>query len=443
MNWQALKQSMADRHLSQFLGRSFWGLGDQALVSLTSFMMMVLLARELGPEDFGRFSLVYGGLLLFNALQSGLLTQPHNVLGASLDDEAYTRFTSTTLIAQVAFSLLLGVFSVGGYLIGREFGWSVAPLLLAMFPAIVAWQVQEFLRRVYYTEGRVRDAFLNDLISYGGQIAGILIVWRLDALTGPVAIFILAVTSGLAALAALWQLRERLIPIVDFDVLRDCWRFGKWLFGANLVQSGRIQIHLMLIGVLVNVTAAGLYKAAQTLVAPTHILVNAIRSVAMPRAAALYTTEGLPAMRRYMVRIGLLGLLPMVLYLIAVSLVAEQLFHQVYDGQYDGHAWLIWLFAIVYLLAYAGQVLTVVLSAMRITRAVLIAEALTLATGVLVGVPVIWLFGVGGALVTDIVIGATLAGALMSMLRTRAREPAPATAPMIEFVPAEVHTRGS
>lgn len=443
MIWRSLKQSIVRGQMAQFLGRSFWGLGDQALVSLTSFMMMVLLARELGPEDFGAFSLIYGALLLFNALQSGLFTQPHNVLASSLSDEAYIRFTSTTLITQVAFSLLLALLAVGGYFISMAFEWPFALLILAMAPAIVAWQIQEYLRRVYYTEDRVRDAFLNDLISYGGQIAGILLIWELGVLSGPVAVYTLAVTSAVAAIVALWQLRDRLIPSLDTGVIRDSWRFGKWLFGANLLQSGRIQLNLMLIGALVNVTAAGLYKAAQNLVAPTHIVMNAIRSIAMPRAAAIHATEGLPAMRRYMMRIGILGLAPMVLYFIVVSLTAEPLLHRLYNGQYDGYAWLIWMFCFVYLFAYVGQVLTVVLSAMRITRSVLIAEAVTLGASLLVGIPVIWLLGIGGALVTDIIVGATLVGALLNRLERRAQEPEPVAAPMIEFVPAEVHARGN
>lgn len=423
--------------------RSFWGLCDQALVSLTSFLMMVLLARVLSQNDFGEFVIIYGALLFFNALQSGLFTQPHNVLGSSLSGEEYVRYTSTTLQTQLAFSMLLAILAGAGSAICSVFGWPAGQLLLAMAPAVLAWQIQEYLRRVYYTEGRVREAFFNDLISYGGQIIGIGIIWNEGALSGPVAIYVLAATSAAAGVVGLWQLRDRLILVFDMEVVRDNWRFGKWLFSANFIQSGRIQLHIMLIGALVNTTSAGLYRAAQNLVGPTHILMNAFRSVAMPRAAAIHATEGLPAMRRYLIRMAILGLIPMVLYLIAVSFSARWLMHLLYDGQYDGYAWLVWIFCIVYLLAYGGQVLTVVLSAMRISRAVLLAELATLAVGVTVGVPLMWFFGIGGAMVTDIAIGTTLIAALLHRLANRQPEPEPITAPIVDLVPVEVHARGN
>lgn len=429
------------KRLVSMLGSSFWGLADQSIVSLTSFLTMILLARELTPDEFGGFVIIYGALLLFNALQSGLFTQPHNVLGASRWNNDYVRYTSTTLYTQLIFSLGLAGLAVAAFFAGSSFGWSVAPLLLAMAPAIVAWQVQEYLRRIYYTEGRIRAAFLNDLLSYGGQIIAIGAVWYAGALTGPTAIFVLALTSALAAIVALWHLQDRLTPSFDMSVVRDNWFFGKWLFGANLVQSGRMQLHLMLIGGLVSVTAAGLYRATQNLVAPTHIMMNAVRSIAMPRAAAIHSEDGAAAMHRYLIRIGALGLAPILIYFVAVSIAAEPLLHLVYSGQYDGYAWLVWVFCVVYLLAYAGQVLTVVLSAMRVTRAVLYAEVVTIVTAVSAGVPLIWLFGIGGAILADVIVGATLMGALLHQL-TKREQRSGLLAPMIDLIPAEVSSHG-
>ena len=438
---EGTKQTLVGR-LNHLFSQSVWGLGDQALVSLTSFLMMVLLARALTPDDFGAFVLIYGALLLANALQSGLFTQPHNVLGSSLSADAYVRYTSTTMVSQSAFTAALVGVVLTGSLVAYILGWAAAVLLLALAPAVIGWQIQEFFRRVFYTENRVREAFLNDCISYGGQILGIVLVWQLGALSGQIALCILAATSALAAIIAAIQLRSRLRLTFDRAVARDNWNFGKWLFGANLVQSGRIQLHLIMIGSLISVTSAGLYRAVQNLVAPTHIMMNAIRSIAMPQAAAIYAREGLPAMRRYYLRVGILGLIPIVLYLVAVSVGASWILHLLYDGQYDGYAWLVWIFSIVYALAYFGQLLTIVLSAMRITRAVMIAELATLAAAVLAGIPLIWTLGIGGALLTDVIVGITLAGALSHQLIYRERAGA-APRPPVRVKPAEVQAHGN
>ena len=69
------------------------GVADQALISLASFVTMVLLARGLSPEEFGSFTLVYAALLFAGSVQSALITQPHAVLAATRSGSAYTRFT--------------------------------------------------------------------------------------------------------------------------------------------------------------------------------------------------------------------------------------------------------------------------------------------------------------------------------------------------------------
>ena len=64
------------------LGSVSWGVADQMLISATNLITMILLARGLHPEAFGSFVLAYSILLFANSLQSGLITQPHNLLGA-------------------------------------------------------------------------------------------------------------------------------------------------------------------------------------------------------------------------------------------------------------------------------------------------------------------------------------------------------------------------
>src|SRR5688572_19593946 len=66
-----------------WVGKGAWGLADQMLISLTNFVTMVFLARGLGPAAFGVFVLVYTVMQFANGLQSALIIQPHNVLGAT------------------------------------------------------------------------------------------------------------------------------------------------------------------------------------------------------------------------------------------------------------------------------------------------------------------------------------------------------------------------
>src|SRR5438067_291702 len=89
----ALPRRAAARQAGWF-GRNVWALSDQVLISGTNFATSVLVARELGPAGFGTFTVVYGALQFANILQSTLVSQPHNVLGATRGGDDYNVYTT-------------------------------------------------------------------------------------------------------------------------------------------------------------------------------------------------------------------------------------------------------------------------------------------------------------------------------------------------------------
>ena len=166
------------------LGRGVYAFLDQVVVSAANFLTMIFVARALGPTAFGGFSITYSLLLLAENVQSGLLTQAHNVLGSTRQGPEYHRYTTSTGLQQLI--LAMGFAVLGLIIWGWTFlnAWSVAPLFLASIPALMGWQLQEFTRRVFYTEGRIREAFISDLVRYGGTTAAVLTMWWSETLTG-------------------------------------------------------------------------------------------------------------------------------------------------------------------------------------------------------------------------------------------------------------------
>ena len=88
---------------------NLYGLADQGLISATNFVTLLVLGRALTPSDFGAFALVYTVLIFINSLQSALVTQPHNVLGAAREGLIYRRFTAATIAAAVLFMVAVVV----------------------------------------------------------------------------------------------------------------------------------------------------------------------------------------------------------------------------------------------------------------------------------------------------------------------------------------------
>ena len=53
-----------------------WAIADQAIVSGAGFVTTVLLARQLGGEELGRFTLLWLVVLIANAVQFAMIIAP-------------------------------------------------------------------------------------------------------------------------------------------------------------------------------------------------------------------------------------------------------------------------------------------------------------------------------------------------------------------------------
>ena len=62
--------------VGRVLGRLGWGVADQALSSLTNFAVGIYVARSLGTEEFGAFSLAFATYLIVRNASQGLASDP-------------------------------------------------------------------------------------------------------------------------------------------------------------------------------------------------------------------------------------------------------------------------------------------------------------------------------------------------------------------------------
>ena len=58
-----------------------WALADQAMVSGVYFLTGILLARYLGLEEFGRFTLAWMAVLFANSIQHAMIIAPMMSIG--------------------------------------------------------------------------------------------------------------------------------------------------------------------------------------------------------------------------------------------------------------------------------------------------------------------------------------------------------------------------
>ena len=179
---------------------------------------------------------MYSVLLLANSLQSGLITQPHNVLGGDPHGGDYACYTTSTAVGQLFLlgpSLRLACWPAWAVAGVARLG--VAPLAADLVLDRSPGNFEEFVRRVLDLEGRLAVAF-----STTGQLrgpgAGVAALWWLVRRTRALA-WVPSLDVRVAAVSGLADPRQPRGP-VDPGGLRENWHFGKWLVAENIVGTG-------------------------------------------------------------------------------------------------------------------------------------------------------------------------------------------------------------
>jgi O-antigen/teichoic acid export membrane protein len=391
------QEEPVERRRSEALLINLFGLADQALISATSFVTLLVLARALSASAFGAFALAYMVLLFVNSVQSALVTQPHNVIGATRQGLGYQRFTGATAVGGLLFMLtvvlVLAVVEIS--VLGS--GAASASIVLAMIPATVAWQLQEVTRRIMYTEGRLGAALANDCVAYGGQAVGIVLLWQIGHIDGPNALYVLGATSLAGALVGYAQTRRSFGRPVDRGDLLAHWHFGKWLAAAAVGFGVSAYVYFYVAALLLGTAASGELKAAQLALGPLNVMLIFLATVLPIRLSRTLAFVGEVAFAAYLRRAFVVTAPIVAFYCLLATLLANGLLALLYGDRYTGAADLVALFAAYYFLSYLGQMAASTLNARRNTRPIFLANVVGAVSTLLLGWVFISAAGINGA----------------------------------------------
>lgn len=397
---------------------ALWALADQCVVSASNFLTVFVLARHMATASFGEFTVAQMGLLLATGLQGALLVQPHNVLGPRLEAQRYRHFTASLLLAQLAGGIAAcGALALVALAL-MQWAWPHGgSVLLAFAIAALPWMGQELVRRVMYTRGESRAAFVNDLLTYGLQFAGVVVlVLALGEDSRPEsALAVLGGSSLLGALVGTWQIRSHYaLRGLDFKsfatAVAEAWHFGKWLGAQNVLAWLGMQGHAWIVAAMLGAEQVGLLRAV------THLanLLNPIRQAAFTylpsRGSIAYHEGGVAGLQRWVQRMTLLLALALLPVCIVLIVFPGQILSFAYGERYASPA-----LALLLAISAGGQFFTFVkypfdigilsLGAPRLIFYLYAFPVAFLFTG---GVALIWWMGILGAPVAGTIINVVL-----------------------------------
>jgi O-antigen/teichoic acid export membrane protein/thymidylate kinase len=431
MSTVALESSEAEPMHNGLINASILAFCDQLLISGTNFITMVLMARGLAsPAAFGVFVLVYSILLFANSLQSALITQPHNVLGTTRSGRDYVIYTSSTAISQIVFVLISAAAVLIAWVVARFAGWHSANILLAMSGTIVAWQLQEFTRRVLYTENRIGSAVIVDTIAYAGQALAITTLWWGGRLTGVSALLAITATSTAATILGIWYLRGSIAPTFEPSAIKGNWHFGKWLAGGYIVGNWlSSQLLIFLAAGILGTWAAGVLRMAHTTFGPMRILAQALSTTLPTKLAITLDRSGVAGYRRAIKQTFLFVIPTFAVYCTLVGAFSKSFLLLVFGEAYVEYDFLLKVYAVSAFVGYMCIVFSASLRATQRTREIFLCELCSTLVVVPLSaalLPIVGIYGViVGMILTDMLLFGLIYLAYRATLRDLARSDLP------------------
>jgi O-antigen/teichoic acid export membrane protein len=265
-----------------------WGVSDQAVSSLSNFALSLIVARSLGAERFGAFSLAYITYSVILNASRGLSTDPLLVRFSGPESRLWRRAVASATATAAVVGVVTGVACVG---VGLLLPSSVRGAFLALGVGLPGLMLQDSWRFAFFAVGQGRKSLANDVVWT------VMLVAALGALlkTGHATVVSCTLAFGLTATvaAAFGLLQSRTLPqprwvrswVVDHRAL------GARYLVENVSISGARQIRAFALGALAGLANVGDVRAAEILMGPFLVVLMGISQVAVPEASHVLATQ--------------------------------------------------------------------------------------------------------------------------------------------------------
>lgn len=255
------------------------GLADQALSSLTNFVLVLLVARAVDPREFGSFALVLVTYQLVLVMSRSIATDPLILRQHPEDVDTQSELTARAVGAAVMVGLATGSL---GVVVGSALGGTFGTSLVALGATMPGLLLQDAWRFGFSAAGRPERAVVNDLAWGVAQLA--LVAWLTVALDAQVWQLVLA--WGLAGVAAgllgIAQSKIRPAMASGVDWLRRNSDVSSAYIRESIAATGGLALAFYIVSLVAGLATVGALRGAQLLYGPITVLYLAVNLSATP-----------------------------------------------------------------------------------------------------------------------------------------------------------------
>ena len=402
--------------------------GSQAVLSIASLAVGLLLIRRSDGQQYGAYVLVANAFLLLTSLQNAFfgptlvlrMTPLQPAARGTLIDGIRREQRRLLCLVFGPLAALVAACAAGGLISGLT-----AALLLATTAAAPAALSREYFRSASLAQQRAQDVVLADLLYAVLLVSGAALATLLPLpAAGAVIAQALAAVAGAAVLARLLWRRCPRGGEPAGGLLRQIATLGAWSTAGAAIHWTFSQGYGYLVAATLNVSAVAAIAATRLLLMPVNLLSTGVGSMMLPLVARWLQQLGPQPVLRRTLLLALALAAAASCYLAAMWLLRDWIFAQVLKKQFAQRDLLLLLWsAISLLMVLRDQTIYLLVARGRLRRLTL----MTLCSALLslaVSYCGMLRFGVPGALI-GVLCGeaSNVLGILVSSVLDAYREP--------------------
>jgi O-antigen/teichoic acid export membrane protein len=375
---------------------------DFGLYSGSNFLLGILLARWMAPEQYGAYALVFSIFILVTFLYQALLLEPLSVFSGTTYSKNLRGYLKSNFWLHWGVSAVICVL-MGATAIAAKVWWhspASAMAFAGMTAATPFILIHALGRRSFYLKLSPGPAAFGSSFYCILVVSGSFLVYKLGWLSAFSAFLVMGFAALVGGIIMVFQLNAKLEPATAEMHLHETWKkhwdYGKWALGTCIVGWIPTYVYIPLVSKFSGLAVAAELRALMNLGGPVLQTYAALSMLFLPFAARVQGTEGRQGSSALTRKLTALFVVGAIAYWIVLIPLRRPLFQLLYAGKYMDASSLLPLFAAETVIWSAALGPAIVLRAMEYPRSLFFANAAASVVAIVFGIPATRYYGLHG-----------------------------------------------
>jgi len=278
-------------------------LADQAVFSGSSFLMTIMMARILGPYEFGIFATIILFIYLLINILNSIVIQPLQVSLASISNKSsYISFSFWLQLALVIFlSFTIAIISKFNFSIFEKYN----DLALSILSISTGFLLHDYFRKVFLAKAEILRSLIIDLLTSFLHISILFTAYFFLNLTFPEIVLIIGIGYTPAIVVSVIFIHPRLPDLAEWKTyILKHYHQSKWLLVTALVQWWSGNLFVVASGLFLGLQALGAFRLVQSVFGVLNVLLQTFENYALPQTSRHLLTSHTKA-KNYLKQIGI------------------------------------------------------------------------------------------------------------------------------------------